>query len=196
MSDLLEKHPYRDQLFELFANNTPLREIVRLGVGVTSKTMAWRLKEEWKRSRPVGQPSKEFVRGQLRAKELKERIESLLELAEKKNDVQAATRLLQELIRLDARVLSPIERQGEQREIPFRIVYEGSTGPEPYILDAINSVGWRVVLRLTLEHMVRIGTVNPKIISAMEFFLETILKAESEARNGIVAEDDSQHSRE
>jgi len=193
MSDLLEKHPFRDQLVELFQRGASLREISRM-IGGSKSTIA-RLRDEWQRERPsVPQQSKAYVQGQARAREMRERIESLLDSAQARGDLKASVALLARLDSLDRRILSPTSRRQEQTE-KVQVIFTTADGqPYPadsYIQWAARELGWKATLKAVLEVMA-LSNVSAEIIAGMGKFICTI----EEVENGVVAESNPSDSRE
>jgi len=191
MSDLLAKHPFRDQLCELFERGASLREISRM-IG-TSKTTVARLRDQWQREHPQVQPeSKQLARAQARSLEMRERIEGLLEIATAKNDLTASVRLLAALNDLDRRILSPTSRR-QPENLRVQIVYaRPSDGAQvdarQYLSDATRQVGWRTALGIVLESMVNSGTVSAEIIAGMEFFIGIVEREDQAASENVDSE--------
>ena len=175
----LERHPFRNELVQAFEQNVPLRQIVAMGL-VGSKSVAHRLKREWEATRPsVPQSSRAFVQSQLRTKALKEQIEELLAIATRKNDLQSAVRLVQQLDALDRRVLSPASRRQESSSTPVCIQYATENGGAypwaTYVTHIIGVVGWSEVLRVTLTYMAQSDTLSEEIRAAGEKFLDSLI---------------------
>jgi len=150
-------------------------------------------------------PKKGLTKGELdqrvRQAALREQICSLLEAAQAAGDFASASRFLRELNTLDKLTFDVAPSRRQQQDLRVCVVYESPSGeivgPEAYIRDCVRALGWRDALRICLEAMCISDKVPERIKFGTEKFLEIILlEAETEAKSGIVAEDDSGNSRD